>query len=114
MIMNHDRSHIVVLLVSVACSKLMDIIRAQEQSRNLHEQFHHQLERAQDGFSVIADYYGRGVFNKVFTYSASSRHVDEMLHSICQLSSVCLGFFAIFNHLNHSAVAYCVCTVVSC
>jgi len=44
----------------------MDIIRAQEQSKDLHEQFHHQLERAQDGFSVIADYYGRGVFNKVF------------------------------------------------
>lgn len=45
--------------------KLLDIIRAQEQSKDLHEQFHHQLERAQDGFSVIADYYGRGVFNKV-------------------------------------------------
>jgi hypothetical protein len=45
--------------------KLMDIIRAQEQSKDLHEQFHHQLERAQDGFSVIADYFGRGIFNKV-------------------------------------------------
>jgi len=49
----------------LTCRKLMDIIRAQEQSRELHEQFHHQLERAQDGFSVIADYYGRSVFNKV-------------------------------------------------
>ncbi|KAK2167121.1 hypothetical protein LSH36_32g21058 [Paralvinella palmiformis] len=45
--------------------KILDIIRAQEQSRDLHEQFHHQLERAQDGFSVIADYFGRGVFNKM-------------------------------------------------
>ena len=24
-----------------------------------------QLERASDGFSVVAEYYGRGVFNKV-------------------------------------------------
>lgn len=105
----------------------MDIIRAQEQSRDLHEQFHNQvtesisgcymfsltpchitlmqdqqqtpalvvilrlssncpystyssysyypqyiliffllqLQRSQDGFSVVADYFGRGVFNKV-------------------------------------------------
>jgi len=51
----------------------MDIIRAQEQSRDLHEQFHHQLDRAQDGFSVIADYYGRGVFNKVLVLTNVAR-----------------------------------------
>ncbi|CAG2230700.1 PEP5 [Mytilus edulis] len=45
--------------------KIMDIIRAQEQSKDLHEFFHNQLERSQDGFSVVADYFGRGVFNKV-------------------------------------------------
>lgn len=45
--------------------KLLDIIRAQEQSKDLHEQFHQQLERASDGFTVVAEYYGRGVFNKV-------------------------------------------------
>ncbi|KAK3087703.1 hypothetical protein FSP39_009366 [Pinctada imbricata] len=45
--------------------KIMDIIRAQEQSKDLHEHFHNQLERSQDGFSVVADYFGRGVFNKV-------------------------------------------------
>ena len=44
---------------------MQDIIRAREQSRDVNEQFHHQLERAQDGFSVIAEYFGRGVFNKV-------------------------------------------------
>ncbi|XP_064651834.1 vacuolar protein sorting-associated protein 11 homolog [Lineus longissimus] len=55
--------------------KVMDIIRAQEQSRSLHEQFHHQLETAQDGFAVVADYFGRGVFNKVtlITDAPSSR-----------------------------------------
>ncbi|RUS74031.1 hypothetical protein EGW08_018205 [Elysia chlorotica] len=45
--------------------KIMDIIRAQEQTRDFHEFFHNQLERAPDGFSVVADYFGRGVFNKV-------------------------------------------------
>lgn len=45
--------------------KVLDIIHAQEQSRELHEQFHSQLERAQDGFSVVAEYFSRGVFNKV-------------------------------------------------
>uniref|UniRef100_A0A2C9MAP2 Vacuolar protein sorting-associated protein 11 homolog n=1 Tax=Biomphalaria glabrata TaxID=6526 RepID=A0A2C9MAP2_BIOGL len=45
--------------------KIMDIIRAQEQSKDIHEFFHNQLERAPDGFSVVADYFGRGVFNKV-------------------------------------------------
>lgn len=43
----------------------MDIIRQQEHGRDLHETFHNQLERAPDGFSVVADYFGRGVFNKV-------------------------------------------------
>ena len=45
--------------------KVVDIIRAQEQSRNLHEQFHHQLESTDDGFAVVADYFGRGVFSKL-------------------------------------------------
>ena len=46
-----------------------DVIKAQDQQgsgRDLHEQFHHQLERSADGFSVVADYFGRGVFNKVY------------------------------------------------
>ncbi|XP_023235262.1 vacuolar protein sorting-associated protein 11 homolog [Centruroides sculpturatus] len=45
--------------------KVLDIIHSQEQSKDLHEQFHHQLERAEDSFSVVADYFGRGVFNTV-------------------------------------------------
>ncbi|XP_060553204.1 vacuolar protein sorting-associated protein 11 homolog [Ruditapes philippinarum] len=50
---------------SVENRKIMDMIRAQEHGRDLHETFHNQLERAPDGFSVVADYFGRGVFNKV-------------------------------------------------
>ncbi|KAK7790409.1 hypothetical protein R5R35_013503 [Gryllus longicercus] len=74
--------------------KILDIIRSQEQSRDLHETFHSQLERAEDGFSLVADYFGRGVFNKltVVTDSVASTptapakpliitKVSEPLHS---------------------------------
>lgn len=44
--------------------KLLDIIKAQEQSRDLHETFHSLLDRADDPFSLVADYFGRGVFKK--------------------------------------------------
>ncbi|XP_024946618.1 vacuolar protein sorting-associated protein 11 homolog isoform X2 [Cephus cinctus] len=45
--------------------KLLDIIKAQEQSKDLHETFHSLLDRAEDPFSLVADYFGRGVFKKL-------------------------------------------------
>ncbi|XP_058865560.1 vacuolar protein sorting-associated protein 11 homolog [Acipenser ruthenus] len=45
--------------------KVMDMLRAQDQKRDLHEHFHRQLKCSNDGFSVVADYFGRGVFNKL-------------------------------------------------
>uniref|UniRef100_A0A8C0GXI5 VPS11 core subunit of CORVET and HOPS complexes n=2 Tax=Chelonoidis abingdonii TaxID=106734 RepID=A0A8C0GXI5_CHEAB len=45
--------------------KVTDMIRTQEQKRDLHDQFQHQLKCSNDGFSVVADYFGRGVFNKL-------------------------------------------------
>ena len=42
----------------------MDIIKSQKQSQHQHDQFHGQLEKAEDGFSVVADYFGRGLFRK--------------------------------------------------
>ncbi|XP_064424845.1 vacuolar protein sorting-associated protein 11 homolog [Latimeria chalumnae] len=45
--------------------KVKDMIQTQEQKRDLHDQFQHQLKCSHDGFSVIADYFGRGVFNKL-------------------------------------------------
>ncbi|CAH1993182.1 unnamed protein product [Acanthoscelides obtectus] len=43
---------------------LLELLRAREYNRDLHETFHSQLEKAHDGFSVAAEYFGRGVFNK--------------------------------------------------
>lgn len=52
--------------------KVLDVIQRQEQTGNLHEQFHAQLSRSADGFTVVADYFGRGVFNKAKTEGAQS------------------------------------------
>jgi Vacuolar protein sorting protein 11 C terminal len=53
------------LTQTFGCRKLVEMIRAQEQSKDLHDQFRHQLQCSQDGFSVVADFFGRGIFNKV-------------------------------------------------
>ncbi|XP_061659657.1 vacuolar protein sorting-associated protein 11 homolog isoform X1 [Syngnathoides biaculeatus] len=45
--------------------KVMDMLRAQDQKRDLHDHFNRQLQSSHDGFSVVADYFGRGVFNKL-------------------------------------------------
>nr|XP_043898783.1 vacuolar protein sorting-associated protein 11 homolog [Solea senegalensis] len=45
--------------------KVMDMLRAQDQKRDLHDHFNRQLRSSNDGFSVVADYFGRGVFNKL-------------------------------------------------
>uniref|UniRef100_A0A3P9HPB0 Vacuolar protein sorting-associated protein 11 homolog n=1 Tax=Oryzias latipes TaxID=8090 RepID=A0A3P9HPB0_ORYLA len=45
--------------------KVMDMLRSQDQKRDLHDHFNRQLRISNDGFSVVADYFGRGVFNKL-------------------------------------------------
>ncbi|XP_062520596.1 vacuolar protein sorting-associated protein 11 homolog [Corticium candelabrum] len=44
---------------------ILDKIRSQEHGRELHEEFHRELSQSIDRFSVVAKYFGRGVFNKV-------------------------------------------------
>lgn len=44
---------------------ILDIIESQEQSWDMHESFHSQLDRAEDGFTWVADYFGRGIFNRL-------------------------------------------------
>ncbi|XP_076184053.1 vacuolar protein sorting 11 [Ptiloglossa arizonensis] len=53
--------------------KLLDIIIAQEQSRDLHEMFHSLLDRAEDPFSLVADYFGRGVFKKLMVITDTDK-----------------------------------------
>ncbi|XP_043279403.1 vacuolar protein sorting-associated protein 11 homolog [Venturia canescens] len=55
--------------------KLLDIIRAQEQSRDLHETFHCLLDRAEDPFSLVANYFGRGVFKKLMVITDADKPI---------------------------------------
>ncbi|XP_077448668.1 vacuolar protein sorting-associated protein 11 homolog isoform X1 [Stigmatopora argus] len=45
--------------------KVIDMLRAQDQKSDLHDHFNRQLQSSHDGFSVVADYFGRGVLNKL-------------------------------------------------
>ena len=42
--------------------KIMDIVRSQDKTRDHHDEFQHRLERAEDSFSVVAQYFGMGLF----------------------------------------------------
>ena len=42
--------------------KIIDIVKSQQQSREQHDTFHSQLEKSDDGFAVVAEYFGRGMF----------------------------------------------------
>lgn len=52
--------------------KILDIIKSQEKSRDQHDLFHHQLNNADDSFSVIAEYFGRGVFRPTVSLDKES------------------------------------------
>ncbi|CAL4072132.1 unnamed protein product, partial [Meganyctiphanes norvegica] len=50
--------------------KMLEVIKAQESHRSQHDQFHEQLERSSDPFSVVAEYLGRGVFTHLHSLAA--------------------------------------------
>lgn len=45
--------------------KILEIKRTLEENASQHDQFFKQLEGSADGFSVVSEYFGRGIFNKV-------------------------------------------------
>lgn len=45
--------------------KLSDALQAQSESRARHETFHNELNRSAEPFSVVAEYFTRGMFNKI-------------------------------------------------
>lgn len=47
-------------------SQLIDALQAQSESRAQHETFHNLLNRSNEPFSVVAEYFGHGMFNKIF------------------------------------------------
>lgn len=45
--------------------QLIDALQAQSESRAQHESFHNLLNRSNEPFSVVAEYFGHGMFNKI-------------------------------------------------
>lgn len=45
--------------------QLVDALQAQSESRGQHEKFHNLLDRSIEPFSVVAEYFGHGMFNKI-------------------------------------------------
>lgn len=45
--------------------QLTDALQAQSESRARHETFHNLLNRSAEPFSIVAEYFGHGMFNKI-------------------------------------------------
>lgn len=59
--------------------QLIDALQAQNESRAQHETFHNLLNRAVEPFSVVAEYFGHGMFNKIFLVEEP----DEINQNVC-------------------------------
>ncbi|XP_050072168.1 vacuolar protein sorting-associated protein 11 homolog [Anopheles maculipalpis] len=56
--------------------QLIEALRAQSEARDQHEMFHDLLDRSPEPFSVVADYFGRGLFNKLLIVEEGDPQMD--------------------------------------
>lgn len=56
---------------------LVHALHAQSESRGQHESFHNLLDRSTEPFSVVAEYFGRGLFNKIVLVEEDNVEVGE-------------------------------------
>lgn len=61
--------------------QLIDALQAQSESRDQHEVFHNLLDRSIEPFSVVAEYFGRGMFNKIVIVEES----DEVSQDVSKI-----------------------------
>lgn len=47
---------------------ILDALREQQETRKLHDQFHDQLNRIVEPFSLLAKYFGHGLFNRIVIF----------------------------------------------
>uniref|UniRef100_A0A1B0CT92 Vacuolar protein sorting-associated protein 11 homolog n=2 Tax=Lutzomyia longipalpis TaxID=7200 RepID=A0A1B0CT92_LUTLO len=52
--------------------QILDSLRSQSESRGNHEAFHNLLDRSPEPFSIVAEYFGRGLFNKIVIVEENS------------------------------------------
>eukprot|EP00698_Gefionella_okellyi_P004226 TRINITY_DN13925_c0_g1_i1.p1 TRINITY_DN13925_c0_g1~~TRINITY_DN13925_c0_g1_i1.p1 ORF type:complete len:890 (+),score=210.52 TRINITY_DN13925_c0_g1_i1:33-2702(+) len=55
--------------------KVQDTRRHMELQANQHDRFFKQLEGGQDGFTTVAEYLGRGIFNKLILLDSSASNI---------------------------------------
>lgn len=60
--------------------QIVDALLAQSESRGKHEIFHNQLNRSLEPFSVVAEYFGHGMFNKIVIVDEQ----DETALEVCK------------------------------
>ncbi|XP_058057321.1 vacuolar protein sorting-associated protein 11 homolog [Anopheles bellator] len=58
--------------------QLIEALRVQSEARDQHKQFHDILERSAEPFSVVAEYFGRGLFNKLVVIEESDQQTQEI------------------------------------
>ncbi|CAG9799537.1 unnamed protein product [Chironomus riparius] len=63
-------------------SQLLDMMHVQNESRNKNHVFQEKLENTHEQFSVIADYFSRGLFNKIVLLSDDEDENRERLDDI--------------------------------
>ncbi|XP_017782805.1 PREDICTED: vacuolar protein sorting-associated protein 11 homolog [Nicrophorus vespilloides] len=57
--------------------KLMELLKSRDQNKDIHETFHSQLDKASDGFTLAAEYFGRGVFNTVKVITDERKPIEK-------------------------------------
>ncbi|KAJ6646297.1 Vacuolar protein sorting-associated protein 11 like [Pseudolycoriella hygida] len=57
--------------------QLVDALHAQSESRGQHELFHNLLDRSTEPFSVVAEYFGRGLFNKIVLVEEDNNEINQ-------------------------------------
>lgn len=57
--------------------QLIDALQAQSESRAQHETFHNLLNRSIEPFSVVAEYFGHGMFNKILIVDEKDENVSQ-------------------------------------
>lgn len=61
-------------------SQLSEALCAQNEARNQHDTFHNILDRSHDPFSVVAEYFGRELFNNILIVDEPDN--NEVSHSL--------------------------------
>lgn len=73
--------------------QVKDALRAQSESRGQYDAFHDLLDRSMEPFSVVAEYFGRGLFNQLVIVEEDG---GEANNDVCNFDDVSRNFFPFF------------------